>query len=311
MSPSRLAPFRMSLLCSVFFLGGCAAMEPQQENTAWLIPDTYVTLAELDEQTGHLEQRFTQICGLDEARGQAQLAAINTSLDVLHRVHSEVRALNHSRTVTRDCPPPSEDRIGGKEILGEVEWVGLPSLGTALEARVDTGAESSSLTAHNISRFERDGENWVRFQIALNDEDTVADHLHDLWLEAPVVRTARIIQAAGTENRPVIRLPMELGNIEQTVEFTLSDRTQLTYPVLLGRRFMIDIAVVDVSHSYRNPRPNYPAEAAIAARDQDNAILDESDESKDEGDKDASKDDTSNSGDTNSATSNGAEDGED
>lgn len=246
-------------------------MMPQEhEHADWLTPDSFVTRADLDSHGERLEQRFLQTCGLDGGRGEAQLAAINTSLDVLHRIHSEVRALNRESIVTRECPPRSDDRIGSKEVLGEVEWIGLPSLGTALKARVDTGATSSSLTAHEITRFERDGENWVRFKLALTDDDEVAEHLHGIWLEAPVVRSARIIQASGTESRPVIRLPMKLGRIEQTAEFTLSDRTQLTYPVLLGRRFLLDMAVVDVSQRYLHPRPRYPDDVmpAIAARNQ-------------------------------------------
>lgn len=262
-------------------------MLPQQhEHADWLTPDTFATQADLETHSERLEQRFAQSCSLDNARGEAQLAAINTSLDVLHRIHSEVRAFNRERAVPQECPPRANDRIGNKEILGEVEWIGLPSLGTALKARVDTGATSSSLTAHEITRFERDGENWVRFKLALTEDDEVAEHLHGIWLEAPIVRTARIIQASGSDNRPVIRLPMKLGNIEQTAEFTLSDRTQLTYPVLLGRRFLMDMAVVDVSQRYLHSRPRYPDDVmpAIAARDQNGAHDEEETNESDDAD---------------------------
>ncbi len=245
-------------------------LQPQDEQTAWLSPDSFATRDDLETQRKLLEQGFTQACSLDQARDEAQLAAIHTSLDMLQRIQGALRALDQQRTITRECPPPVDDRIGGKEIVGEVEWIGLPSLGTALKARVDTGATSSSLTAHEITRFERDGQNWVRFQLALTEEDEVGEHLHSIWLEAPVVRRARIIQAAGSESRPVIRLPVKLGRIEQSAEFTLSDRSQLTYPVLLGRRFLMDMAVVDVSQRYLHARPRYPNNVlpAMAARDQ-------------------------------------------
>ncbi len=40
-----------------------------------------------------------------------------------------------------------------KTLLGRSEWVGLPSIGTYLKARVDSGANTSSLSAADITRF--------------------------------------------------------------------------------------------------------------------------------------------------------------
>jgi len=53
---------------------------------------------------------------------------------------------------------------------------------------VDSGANTSSLSAREITRFERDGENWVRFKLALTEEDVVVDSQRDEWIEAPVER---------------------------------------------------------------------------------------------------------------------------
>ena len=41
-----------------------------------------------------------------------------------------------------------------------------------------------------------------------------------------------------------------VGDLKEQTEFTLADRTHLTYPLLLGRSFFKDIAVVDVSRTY-------------------------------------------------------------
>ncbi|MGL6055670.1 MAG: RimK/LysX family protein, partial [Vibrio metschnikovii] len=38
--------------------------------------------------------------------------------------------------------------------------------------------------------------------------------------------------------------------IHQKSQFTLADRSQMTHPILLGREFIRDIAVVDVSRQY-------------------------------------------------------------
>ncbi|MFI0471319.1 ATP-dependent zinc protease [Halomonas sp. HMF6819] len=145
-----------------------------------------------------------------------------------------------------------------KTVLGRSEWIGFPAIGTYLKARIDSGASTSSLSASDITRFERDGEDWVRFKLALNDEDVAVERVKDEWVEAPIQRRVRIVQASGEESRPVISLLMTLGPIRENVEFTLNDRTHLDFPVLLGRRFMMDIATIDVAQTYIHDRPEFP-----------------------------------------------------
>jgi hypothetical protein len=76
------------------------------------------------------------------------------------------------------------------------------------------------------------------------------------WIEAPIVRYVRIRQASSNETsrRAVVKLWVTLGAIHENSEFSLADRSQMTNPVLLGREFMRDIAVVDVSKQYINSK---------------------------------------------------------
>ncbi|TNZ47023.1 putative ATP-dependent zinc protease, partial [Vibrio parahaemolyticus] len=51
-----------------------------------------------------------------------------------------------------------------KMIIGNAEAICLPELGiTHLEARIDTGAQTSSLHVDNIDCFEKDGQSYVAF----------------------------------------------------------------------------------------------------------------------------------------------------
>ncbi|CAH8197714.1 MULTISPECIES: ATP-dependent zinc protease family protein [Vibrio] len=133
----------------------------------------------------------------------------------------------------------------GKLILGEKEWVYVPGLNENFRARVDTGATTSSISAVDVVNFERDGKDWVKFRIE-------HDNVKSDEISLPVERWVNIRQssAEGTQQRAVVVAWIEIGDLKERTEFTLADRTHLTFPLLLGRSFFKDVAVVDVSRKY-------------------------------------------------------------
>ncbi|MCA0978663.1 ATP-dependent zinc protease [Qipengyuania flava] len=115
-------------------------------------------------------------------------------------------------------------------VVGRVENVRLGPNGPQLKAKIDTGALSSSIDAQNIERFERDGDEWVRF-------DTKSNGGEALSFERPVVDTVRIKSASSEgQERPVVEMPLCIAGIVQTVRVTLADRTGLNYRFLVGRQ---------------------------------------------------------------------------
>lgn len=133
----------------------------------------------------------------------------------------------------------------GKLILGEEEWVFIPGLKETFKARVDTGATTSSISAVDIVPFERDGKDWVKFKIE-------HDGINSKELSLPVERWVNIKQSSadGSQKRAVVQAWIQLGDLKEKTEFTLADRTHLSFPLLLGRSFFRDIAVVDVGQKY-------------------------------------------------------------
>jgi hypothetical protein len=133
-------------------------------------------------------------------------------------------------------------------VLGEVEKVRLDAIDQSFDARIDTGAVTSSLNAVDIEEFERNGEQWVRFHL----DNNRAKVDEQQWIEAPVIRFVKIRQSTTNEveRRAVIELWIKLGKIHEKAQFTLADRSQMSHPVLIGREFIRDIAVVDVSKKY-------------------------------------------------------------
>ena len=68
-----------------------------------------------------------------------------------------------------------------KEIIGRLETVDLPTWNIKeIEAKIDTGAYSSSLHCHNIEEFEKNDTNWVRFNLLDPDHPSYNDRLFSL-----------------------------------------------------------------------------------------------------------------------------------
>lgn len=145
------------------------------------------------------------------------------------------------------------------KLYGRYEWVGLPELDRTLKAKMDTGAFTSSLSAKDIQRFERDGEQWVRFRLATKDGD-------DAVFEHKLARLSKIKNRVEDEEddaqpslseRPVILLSVCLGGDQQLIEVNLTDRSNFTYPFLMGAKGLRKFHVaVDPSERLAAGKPN-------------------------------------------------------
>lgn len=126
-------------------------------------------------------------------------------------------------------------------ILGETERVLLDPPGLTLAARIDTGVQGSVLDARNVREFERDGKTWVKFLLG------GAPDAQPQEISRPLLRSGTLKTGA---RRYVVSLRVRLGGIDQYVEFSLGDRSGQSFPVVLGRNFLRDQAVVDVSRRF-------------------------------------------------------------
>jgi hypothetical protein len=150
-----------------------------------------------------------------------------------------------SNLVSADLAPQTR---AGMVTLGSLEKIYIDVVKSTFVARVDTGATTSSINAVDIQKFERDGKKWVKFHVS--DEETVPKNRK--WVEAPIARHVKIRQSSTNdlERRPVVELWVKIGRVHERSEFTLTDRTQMDYPILLGREFIQDVALVDVSRDF-------------------------------------------------------------
>ncbi len=140
---------------------------------------------------------------------------------------------------------PTIEESAGLATIGQVEYVDVLPTGVRHKARIDTGAETTSIDSRDIVLFERDGKQWVRFLVV----DRVTKKPTEFKL--PVERTVTIKRhGAESVKRPVVALELAIGSLRDRIEVSLADREKFTYPVLIGRNFLDGRAQVDVSRKF-------------------------------------------------------------
>lgn len=133
---------------------------------------------------------------------------------------------------------------GEKQVIGWIERVAVSTDGLVMEAKVDTGADFSSVHADDIRRYVQDGQPWVEFSLV--DEDN-----NRRVLRKPVVRIARIKKkTAGNQERPVVTLQLCVGASTRLEQVNLAQRGHFKYPLLLGRNFLGGHYLVDAGAKY-------------------------------------------------------------
>lgn len=239
-------------------LAGCAmdaatvqALESGQREQIRLLAEQN---ALLEEQTSLLAQSVDDYEQLSE-----MVADLDRTLRDLQEAAARDRAQpDEQKTLSpRIAPAPAD----GKTALGRNEWAWLELLGRNLKARVDTGALSSSLSATELQPFERDGKDWIRFRVPDEEHPDGGE-----TYETRLVRHVRIRQASvdELERRPVVKLRVRVGALVDETEFTLTNRENMLYPVLLGRNFLRDVAIVDVARKFVQDK--YRPDAAEAGK---------------------------------------------
>jgi hypothetical protein len=133
-----------------------------------------------------------------------------------------------------------------KVTLGVVEDIILGPWGISFAARIDTGADLSSLDARDIV---------VRNNVA---DFALGKRWGSRRLQLPVVEWTRVQTAMGIEKRPVVEISICLGAKHFNTLATLKDRSAMAYPFLVGRSALNGVYLVDASRS-RAAQPVCPS----------------------------------------------------
>lgn len=136
-----------------------------------------------------------------------------------------------------------------KAVIGWREWIGLPDLGVEkVKAKIDTGARTSAIHAFEIRPFERGGQRYVSFLL-----HPVQHHRHpEVACEARVADERIVTSSNGErEKRYVVETRIQLGEEVWPIELTLTNRDEMGFRMLLGRRAVRRRFVVDPGGSFK------------------------------------------------------------
>ncbi|OBT13900.1 ATP-dependent Zn protease [Vibrio sp. UCD-FRSSP16_10] len=240
-------------LSGAILLSGCVTSKATQQETRQYRQESIQAVKSSED---HLSSKMDSVqVSVDDQHKQIeklekQLIVMSKRIDNLAK-HSARALLEYTakpkkeEVVIKPKQQPLSDHL---IILGSLETVHLEDANQSFEARIDTGAATSSLNATEQHEFERNGDKWVKFNISNSD----VENEQQIWVEAPLIRYAKVRQSNTNKShrRPVVELWISLGDIKQKAQFTLADRSHMTNPVLLGREFIKDIALVDVSKEF-------------------------------------------------------------
>ncbi|KIN60826.1 Ribosomal protein S6 modification protein [Sulfitobacter noctilucae] len=148
--------------------------------------------------------------------------------------------------------------------FGWEEWIALPDLGLpAIKAKVDTGARTSALHAHDIETFGSSATPKVRFNVhpIAGREDIV------ITCSAPLVDRREVTSSNGeSEQRYVIETTLSVGGQNWPIEVTLTNRAGLSSRMLLGRQALNDHITISATERRLQPDLNYDVYHSAAVR---------------------------------------------
>ena len=116
-----------------------------------------------------------------------------------------------------------------------------------IKAKMDTGARTSSLHATHISESEESGVKYVAFRLKTNINNKKTYKFFKCEL-----KEWRIIKNSGgdEEYRPVVRTKVKIGKKIMTIEITLTQRSRMSYDMLIGRTALRKKFLIDSGKSY-------------------------------------------------------------
>ncbi len=140
----------------------------------------------------------------------------------------------------------AESKLPVVRMIGATAVVTEVSTGLPLPARVDTGATSCSIHCKEFEIKDADPDPKVNIgkpvRFLIRHDDGKGE-----WVEAKIVDHVKVRTSESEDERYKVNLKLRWEDVEKKVQVTLNDRQSMKYPLLLGRNFLRDDFLVNVS----------------------------------------------------------------
>lgn len=132
-----------------------------------------------------------------------------------------------------------------KITIGRIDKADFPKLLlTDIDVKIDSGAYTSSIHCTNIREEIIDNENYLKF--------VLLDKEHPLYNQKEFVTktySSKMVKSSNgiAEKRFMIQTDILIFNTSYPIYLTLSERKDMKFPILLGRKFLTHKFLIDTS----------------------------------------------------------------
>lgn len=134
--------------------------------------------------------------------------------------------------------------LGWKDKIDFIDW-GLENL----DIKIDTGARTSVIHCKEIALIKKYRKNYVKF-ILLDDKHPQFSNQEFIL---PFHKEKKVKNSFGhEENRFIVKTTVKIYGKKHEIEISLRDRSNLEFPVLLGRSFIRKKYIIDVAKADLN-----------------------------------------------------------
>lgn len=132
-----------------------------------------------------------------------------------------------------------------KIVIGRKDRIDFPKLKLFnIDAKIDTGAYTTAIHCNNVETKTAGSKKYVVFQLL---DPSHPDYNHK-EIKLPLHKLKRVKNSFGhSEKRFIVKTDVIIFGERFEIEMSLSDRTKMQYPVLIGRKLLQNKFIVDVS----------------------------------------------------------------
>ena len=145
------------------------------------------------------------------------------------------------------------NECNGKYIVGPIETIHVKDLNMDFKARIDTGANTTSINAYDLHVI--DGNNnptdtkksWQENLGKMISFKTANAQGQEQIHSSKIIKISKIRNAQGVERRYAVVMDLVWNGKNHAIPVNLRDRKKLEYKLLIGRNWLNGRYLVDVS----------------------------------------------------------------